>query len=126
MTLYEKVKQSGNYSIHSDYVYIGQSSDGTIEIPLTGEQILSICTSGSNDLASEWVSRDEHVAEYMERYSDEQMVNVILEYGAWDEKELTNRQQNIERLVWLLAWDVFDDENPNNHLAIDEMQYCLN
>ena len=126
MTLYEKVNQSGDCSIHNDYVYIGQSSSGTIEFPLTGEQIHCICTSGSNDLASKMVSKDEQVAKWMERYSDEQLKSVILEYGAWDEEELTDRQQNIERIVWLLAWDVFDDENPNNHLAIDEMQYSLN
>jgi hypothetical protein len=29
---------------------------------------------------------------------------------------------NIHRLVWLLAWDVFDSEDPNEYLAADALQ----
>lgn len=40
----------------------------------------------------------------------------------WSEEELIDRQANIHRLVWTLAWDVFDSENPNEYLAADELQ----
>ena len=36
MSLYEKCQLAGDKEIHDDYMYIGQSCRGIIEIPLTG------------------------------------------------------------------------------------------
>jgi hypothetical protein len=44
------------------------------------------------------------------------------EYGNWNEEELSDQKANINRLVWVLAWDIFDSENPNECLAVDDMQ----
>ena len=122
MTLYEKCQQSGDKEIHDDYVYIGQTSSGEIEIPLTGEQIKSICTQGDNEVAVNAVSNDAKVKEWLGKYSDEQVKCALEEYGNWNEEELNNPETNLSRLVWMLAWDVFDSDNPNEYLAVDGMQ----
>ena len=122
MTLYEKCQECGDTSIHEDYVYIGQTGSGEIEIPLTGEQIKNICTSGNNDIAVEAVSGSQEIQTWMGSYDDVQIQNALSEYGNWSAEELTDRQTNINRLVWTLAWDVFDSENPNESLAADDLQ----
>ena len=122
MSLYEQCQQSGDTNIHDDYVYIAQTGSGEIEIPLTGEQIKSICTMGDNDIAIAAVADNNKCQDWMNKYSDEQIQNALMEYGNWSEEELTDRQANIHRLVWTLAWDVFDSENPNEYLAVDELQ----
>ena len=122
MTLYEKCQQSGDKEIHDDYVYIVQTSSGEIEIPLTGEQIKSICTQGDNEVAVNAVSNDAKVKEWLGKYSDGQVKCALEEYGNWDEEELNNPETNLSRLVWMLAWDVFDSDNPNEYLAVDGMQ----
>ena len=122
MTLFERCQQTGDTSIHDDYVYIGQTSNGTIEIPLTGEQIKSICTTGYNEAAVDAVSNSQKTQEWMKRYTDTQIQQALAEYGNWSSEELVDRQANINRLVWTLAWDVFDSENPNDCLASDELQ----
>ena len=124
MTLYEKCQQAGDTSIHDDYVYIGQTSSGEIEIPLKGEQIKAICTQGQNDWAVAEVCQSPHIKTWMKRYSDTQLCTSLSETGEWSEEELAanSREENIKRLVWLLAWDIFDGQNPNEHLAADELQ----
>ena len=123
MTLYEKCQNTGDKEIHDDYVYIGQTSSGSIELPLTGKQIKSICTTGDNDVAVDAVVNDVKVQEWLGKYSDGQIKCALEEYGNWSDKELTDLKSNKSRLVWMMAWDIFDSEDPNENLAIDEMQH---
>ena len=122
MTLYERCQQIGDNEIHDDYVYIGQTGSGEIEIPLTGKQIRSICTTGDNDAAVEVVVNNASVKESLSKYSNEKIKSALEEYGNWSEEELCDNNVNVRRLVWVLAWDINDSENPNESLAIDEMQ----
>ncbi len=122
MTHYGKCRIDGNTTIHDELLYIGQTTCGEIEIPLKGRDIKAICTTGDNDLAVEAVADSPYVRMWMERYDDETIQHALVEYGCWTESELTKRLSNIHRLVWLLAWDVFDSENPNEYLAADALQ----
>ena len=122
MNIYEKCQQTGDTSIHDEYTYICQNGSGTIELPLTGKQIKSICTIGDNDVAVDKVANDERVCKWISKYTDEQIHDTVVEYGDWSEEELSDRKTNINCLIWALAWDVFDSENPNESLAVDELQ----
>ena len=122
MGLYEKVIASGDTKIHDRYIYILQYGSGTIEIPITGKLIKEICAIGSNDAAVEKACKHWRVKEKLAKYTDEELAEELSEYGALDEDELKNRKDNEARIVWSLAWDVFDSENPNEYLAIDELQ----
>ena len=122
MTHYEKCHIDGDTTIHDELLYIGQTTCGRIEIPLKGSEIKSICTTGDNDMAVETVANSPFIGNWLERYSDEMIQHVLAEYSCWSEEELTQRQSNIHRLVWLLAWDIFDSENPQEYLAVDTLQ----
>ncbi len=122
MTLYEKCQQSGDTELHDEYVYIAQTGSGEIEILLTGEQVKSIATMGENDIAVEAVANTLEIQQWMKKYPDEVIRQALLEYGNWDDVELGDRKFNIQRLVWVLAWDLFDSDNPNEFLAADEYQ----
>lgn len=122
MGLYEKVMASGDTHIYDRYIYILQSGSGTIEIPITGKFIKEICTIGSNDAAVEKACKHWRVKEKLAQYTDEELAEELSEYGAWDEDELKNRKDNEARIVCSISWDVFDSENPNEYLAIDELQ----
>ena len=122
MTHYGKCRIDGDTTIHDELLYIGQTTCGEIEIPLKGRDIKAICTTGENDLAVESVADSPYVRMWMERYGEETIQHALAEYGCWTESELTKRLSNIHRLVWLLAWDVFDSEDPNEYLAADALQ----
>ena len=116
-------KNGSNYKIVEGKI-LGRStsSSGSIELPLTGKQIKSICTTGDNDVAVDVVVDDVKVQEWLGKYSDEQIRRALEEYGNWSDKELTDLKSNMSRLVWMMAWDIFDSDDPNESLAIDEMQ----
>lgn len=122
MTHYEKCHIDGDTTIHDELLYIGQTTCGRIEIPLKGSEVKSICTSGDNDIAVETVANSPFIRNWLERYSDDMIQYVLAEYGSWSEEELTQRESNIHRLIWLLAWDIFDSENPQEYLAVDTLQ----
>lgn len=42
----------------------------------------------------------------MTRYSKELIREEIRDYSDWTEEELSSDEENLQRLVWLLAWDV--------------------
>ena len=111
-----KKRQTGKKTIYDKHIYIGRSSSGEIEILLTGKQIKSICTIGENDIAVTEVSNSLKIQELMKRYTDEQLLSALKEMGRWNDNELRDRQENINRLVWMLAWDIFDSDNPNECL----------
>ena len=74
--------------LQDDKVYIAQTTCGTIEIPLTGEDINSICTSGPNDLAVEYVCSKPSLRNWMTQYSKELIREEVRDYGNWTEEEL--------------------------------------
>ena len=122
MTHYGKCRIDGDTTIHDELLYIGQTTCGEIESPLRGRDIKAICTTGDNDLAVEAVADSPYVRMWMERYDDETIKRALAGYGCWTEDELSQRLANIHRLVWILAWDVFDSEDPNEYLAADALQ----
>ena len=109
--------------LQDDKVYIALSTCGTIEIPLTGEDINSICKWGtSNDEDVEYVCNNPKLRSWMNRYSKELIREEVRDYGNWTEEELANDEDNIQRLVWLLSWEIFESEDPDFYLANEEFQ----
>lgn len=37
----------------------------------------------------------------------------LKEYGAWDAEELANDDANLDRLIWIAAGNIQDEENPD-------------
>lgn len=121
MEIYDYRINLGDKSIHDDYVYIGQSGSGDIEIPLTGKQIKSICTQGDNEENVIQVCKSPLVRDVLRKYTDVQVHDALVEYGDWDEEELKDRRANEICLIWLLSWDISDSENPNDFLAVNSL-----
>ena len=105
-----------------DKVYIASTGSGRIEVPLTGEEINSICTPGPNDMAVKYVCDKPSLRSWMSRYSKELIREEAKEYGAWSDEELANDEDTLHRIIWILAWNEFEEEDPDSHLADEEFQ----
>lgn len=112
-------------TLEDNKVYIAQTTCGLIEVPLTGEEINSICSSGYNDEAVEFVCEKPCLRCWMSRYSKELIREKVREYGNWTEEDLANDKDNLQHLIWLLAWDVFDCDDPDSYLATEEIRKCF-
>jgi hypothetical protein len=50
----------------------------------------------------------EEVEKELQSISDKDLVNHLLEYGAWEEEELQNRKENLIKFLWIAAGDYQD------------------
>lgn len=87
----------------------GSASSGLIEIKFTKEQAYRAFHPGDceNDVLE--LLRDPEFSDQFISYDDQLLIDELLEYGAWEEEELQDRQLNIMRLVWLLGSDAAEN-----------------
>jgi len=77
---------------------------GSIELPV---HIIEMCPpSGSADSAiAEMRTLAEVIAE-LSAIDPEKLKMELKEYGAWDDSELSNHNDNLDRILWLACLDI--------------------
>ena len=85
------------------------STTGSIELQMTAEQAASVNHSGPCDDDVQVLSEDPAIIKQLAEIKDETMREVLDEYGAWDEEQLSNRDDNIQRLLWIAGCDIDDN-----------------
>lgn len=95
--------------IDPEVLYWFTNSSGLVNILLPGGAVLDIAQSGPADTAVALWRTDERIAKELEEITDEELRNDLREYGAWDDEELEDREANLDRLLWLAAWDIAEN-----------------
>ena len=97
------------------------ASFNRLELRLPLAAVLDIAQSGANDAAvQKWKSAALFpISDYKTSFRDNPALPDLIrhelqEYGAWDETQLADNERNLERLVWLAAWNIAEDECPDN------------
>jgi hypothetical protein len=101
--------------IQSDKLY--WASLNSFEFRIPGAAILQINHPGpcDSDVAF-WVDQVREQAEkdnFPNRPTAESIRQELAGYGAWDDEELADDEQNWHRLLWLAAGDIADDASPD-------------
>lgn len=87
-------------------------SDGSykyVEFMLRGSEVNDICHTGPNDYDVQQVSKLPYVQNQLRQLSDDFLRGVMLGYGC----EISGRETRKELeefLVWIAAWDIFEDD----------------
>lgn len=50
-----------------------------------------------------------HIKRQLRKISDDDLASELKEYGAWDEEELQDRVANEERIVWIAAGNIVEE-----------------
>lgn len=50
----------------------------------------------------------------LKKISPEKLAEELKEYGAWDEIELSNHEENLTRIVWIAGCDIVEELAQNN------------
>ncbi len=78
------------------------------EIGLKIEDVKAIAQSGSNDDAVREVAKEQYIQDQLKDLSDRWLISAA--DGLCDSPENnTNRQAAIAWLVWMAAWDIFEE-----------------
>jgi len=84
------------------------TSSGRIELQITKTQARNGHHSGpcDNDVAA--LSNDPKIKKQLKRIDPDTLKAELSEYGAWDDVELEDHAQNLQRLLWLACGDITD------------------
>jgi hypothetical protein len=85
------------------------SSHGTIEIQMTLAQAQSASHQGQCDADVMALSLHRKIRPQLERISPQALRDELREYGAWDDKELADHAQNLQRILWIAAGDIVEN-----------------
>ena len=55
------------------------------------------------------LSNNRKIRRQLERISPEVLRKELAEYGAWDEQELADHGQNLQRILWIAAGDIVEN-----------------
>jgi hypothetical protein len=80
------------------------------EIEMTKKQALSASHPGLCDLDVKALLRIPAIKRQLAKISDSDLTAELSEYGAWDETELSNRAENEERIIWIAAGNIAENE----------------
>jgi hypothetical protein len=79
------------------------------QLRMTLDQARTASHSGSCDDDVKWLSQRPHIANQLDAIDPALLADELREYGAWDETELADHDQNLQRLVWIAAGDIVDN-----------------
>lgn len=82
------------------------SSCGRIEIQMTLEQAKSCTHPGPCDADVLALSNERKIRKQLEAIDPAILRQELAEYGAWDEVELSNHAENLQRILWIAAGDI--------------------
>jgi hypothetical protein len=85
------------------------SSCGRIELQITKEQARIGSHQGQCDCDVQWLSEQPKIRRQLAKIDPAILAEELSGYGAWDEVELADHQQNLQRLLWLACGDIVEN-----------------
>lgn len=82
------------------------TGSGKIELRIAFEDAGPIHQPGPADDAVRALSREPYIAKQLAKLDPKLLAAELKEWGAWDETELADHDQNLQRILWLAACDV--------------------
>lgn len=88
------------------------SSCGRIELCMSLEDAQCASHQGQCDDDVRALSQRSDIREQLDAIRPEVLREELDGYGAWDETELADHEQNLQRLLWLAAGHIADELEP--------------
>lgn len=82
------------------------TSSGLIELNITKSQALKAAHQGACDDSVMELSKHPKIASQLNKLLPHIVKDELAEYGAWNDLELSNHSQNLQRLLWLACGDI--------------------
>jgi hypothetical protein len=85
------------------------SSSGRIELQITLAQARAASHQGQCDADVLALSNDRTIARQLANIDPADLARELGEYGAWDETELADHAQNLQRILWIACGDIVEE-----------------
>jgi len=84
------------------------SSSGLIELKLTKQQASKGAHQGRCDRDIMELRQVPVIRRQLNKLESSVVVDCLKDYGAWDEKELSDHEANLDRLLWVACGDIVE------------------
>lgn len=84
------------------------TGSGRIELNITKRDAANCSHPGPCDSDVKELSDIPSIKRQIKKINPKLLANELREYGAWNEDELKDHTQNIQRLLWIAAGDIAD------------------
>jgi len=84
------------------------TGSGRIELKIFKSHAKNTSHPGPCDTDVKELSDRPYIKKQLAKIPADTLANELKEYGAWDEIELSDHSQNLQRLLWLAAGDIAD------------------
>jgi hypothetical protein len=85
------------------------SSCGRIELQITLAQAQAATHPGPCDMDVLALSNDRKIARQLAKIDPSDLARELGEYGAWDETELADHAQNLQRILWIACGYIVEE-----------------
>lgn len=85
------------------------SSSGRIELQITRKQAKSASHQGQCDADVLALSQVPTIRRQLKKIDPQTLREELREYGAWEDEELQDHTQNLQRILWLACGDIVDN-----------------
>jgi hypothetical protein len=82
------------------------SGSGKIELQIAFDDARACNHPGPADADVLALSRQPYIAEQLAKLDSKLLAKELSEWGVWDETELADHDQNLQRILWLAACDI--------------------
>jgi hypothetical protein len=82
---------------------------GRIELQITLAQALECSRPGDNERAVLRLRQEPKIRRQLDKLEPKRVADCLREYGAWDEEELADHDQNLTRILWLACHDITEE-----------------
>lgn len=91
--------------------------NGDLELELTEEQFMSIPRGQDCSPEVKIIRQDPKVEEQLKRMSVESVKTYLFHFCCWEDDELNDHEENLDRLVWLACEDIRENINEESNQA---------
>ena len=85
------------------------SSNGRISLEISIEDALVGSHQGDCSADIESLREIPYIKEQLIKISKEDLIYELEEFGCWDEAQLDNHEDNLERILWIACGDINDN-----------------
>jgi hypothetical protein len=82
---------------------------GRIELQITKAQAQACSHPGPCDSDVAELRQDPKIRRQLDKLAPSLVSECLREYGAWDDEELADHEQNLDRLLWIACCDIAEE-----------------
>lgn len=86
------------------------SSSGRIELQMTLKQAQACSHPGPCDGDVALLRQEPKIKRQLDKLDPRLVCSELSEYGAWDDIELSDHNRNLDRLLWIAANDITEEQ----------------